>query len=158
MMQADIVCIRNIDSLIYRYFKQYCNENRLDLSINSNNSDITNIFAKSIAEVGKFYDDIKIIDQKNLTFIMEEVFWIKSCNYLEIEEYQNADRVGRMSGNKSEGLHKLQKNSRTRSAIFKVLEMYNYYIRAKHKVDFSRIQLEFIKYMSNNKDYSSYTY
>ncbi|MBR9648961.1 MAG: hypothetical protein LKF87_13010 [Clostridium tyrobutyricum] len=110
--------IKNIDSVIYRYFKQYCNKNKLDLTIESRNPIIENIITRSIVEVGKLYSDIKIISQENLNFIKEEIFWIKSCNYLEVEEYQNADRVGRMSSRSSDSMNKLHKNSRTRSAIF----------------------------------------
>jgi SOS regulatory protein LexA len=28
---------------------------------------------------------------------MDEIDWIKSCNYMELEEYQNTDRIGGMS-------------------------------------------------------------
>ncbi|MBV4424140.1 hypothetical protein KM802_02530 [Clostridium tyrobutyricum] len=57
------MCIKNIDSVIYRYFKQYCNKNKLDLTIESRNPIIENIITRSIVEVGKLYSDIKIISQ-----------------------------------------------------------------------------------------------
>lgn len=55
---------------------------------------------------------------------MDEIDWIKACNYLEPEEYQNADRVGRMRNNVPEGRQALPKNSPKREAIFAVMQNY----------------------------------
>lgn len=90
-----------------------------------------------------------------------------------------------MSNKVGDGPQKLQKNSKTRSAIFKVMELYDISLRADNKVDFNdmsilalnqvkqrpirkythiicdesqdltRVQLEFINALTNNKNYSS---
>ncbi|WP_163195399.1 transcriptional repressor LexA [Clostridium thermarum] len=177
--------IKNIDALMFMYFREYCNANNLKLQIENKRAVLNSIMLKAIVEVKKFFEDVKLLDQNNLSFIMEEIGWIKACKYLHEEEYQNVDRLGRMANQSGDGPQKLHKNSRTRSAIFKVLEVYNYYMRAENKVDFydmslmaldqvkkkplrkythiiadesqdfTRLQLEFIYALCNNKEYSS---
>nr|WP_253199374.1 3'-5' exonuclease [Clostridium tagluense] len=164
---------------------EYCKSNNLQLVVESNRAAISNIIVKAIFDAKKYYADVKILEQGNLNFILEEIGWIKACRYLNVEEYQNADRIGRMSNQIVEGPQKLQKNSRTRSAIFKVMELYDFSMRASKKVDFNdvslmaleqvrkrpikkythiicdesqdftRVQLEFIYALANNKNYSS---
>ena len=177
--------IKNIDALMYRYFMEYCKSNNLRLSVESNRAAISNIIVKAIFDAKKYYADVKILEQSNLNFILEEIGWIKACRYLNVEEYQNTDRIGRMSNQIVDGPQKLQKNSRTRSAIFKVMELYDLSMRINNKVDFNdvsllaleqvrkrpiikythiicdesqdltRVQLEFINALINNKNYSS---
>lgn len=177
--------IKNIDALMFGYFREYCVSRNLKLQIENKRAVITGIMLKAMSEVKKFFEDVKLLEQGNLSFIMEEIGWIKACKYLHVEEYQNADRLGRMSNQSGEGPQKLHKNSKTRSAIFKVMEVYNHYMRAENKVDFhdmslmaleqvkkrplkkythiisdesqdlTRVQLEFIYALCNNKDYSS---
>jgi DNA helicase-2/ATP-dependent DNA helicase PcrA len=177
--------IKNIDALMYKYFMDYCKSNNLKLSVECKRPIISNIIITAILDAKKYYPDVKIIDQNNLSFIIEEISWIKACRYLEVEEYQNADRIGRMSSQIGDGPQKLQKNSTTRSAIFKVMELYDARMRNDNKVDFqdvallaleqikknfskkythiisdesqdfTRVQLEFIHELMNNKDYSS---
>jgi SOS regulatory protein LexA len=177
--------IKNIDTLIYRYFMEYCKVNNLKYQVEAKRPVINSIMLKAIAEVKKYFNDVKILELNNLSFIMEEIAWIKSCKYLHIEEYQNADRLGRMAHQNSDGPQKLQKNSKTRSAIFKVMEFYDYLMRAENKVDFqdmslmaleqvkkktimrythvisdesqdlTRVQLEFLYALGSDKDYSS---
>ncbi|NLM35750.1 MAG: UvrD-helicase domain-containing protein [Clostridiales bacterium] len=177
--------IKNIDALMFSYFRQYCLENNLNLTIEGSRAHLNNIMLKAIAEVRKKFEDVKLLESSNLNFIMEEIGWIKACKYLHEEEYQNVDRLGRMANQTGDGPQKLLKNSRTRSAIFKVMEAYNHHLREENKVDFydmalialeqakrkpikkythiisdesqdlTRVQLEFIYSLCNNKEYSS---
>lgn len=133
--------IKNIDALMYVYFREYCKENNLKLQIENKRAALNNIMLKAIVEVKKYFDDVKILEQGNLNFIFEEIAWIKACKYLYEEEYQNVDRLGRMANQFGDGPQKLQKNSRTRSAIFKVLQVYNHYMKEENKVDFYDMSL-----------------
>ncbi|MBX4271087.1 transcriptional repressor LexA [Clostridium estertheticum] len=175
--------IKNIDALMYRYFMEYCKSNNLQLQVESRQAIISSIIIKAIYDAKQYYSDVKIIEQSNLNFISEEIGWIKACRYLDVEEYQSADRIGRMSNH--DGPQKLQKNSKTRSAIYKIMQLYDISMRANKKVDFNdvsllaleqikkkpikkythiisdesqdltRVQLEFIYELMNNKNYSS---
>lgn len=119
---------------------------------------------------------------------MDEIDGIKSCNYLELEEYQNTDRIGRMNSQGSEGPQKLMKNSETRGAIFQLMLQYNEKLIQKGYIDFkdmamlalqqakkrveikythilidesqnlTRVQLEFLKLLYRQKDYSSFVF
>ncbi len=179
--------IKTIDSLMYYYFQKYIKENNLNLSV-INNSDSQEALIDAINMESKKYPHIEFINSKNLSFIKEEIMWIKSCNYMDIEEYQNIDRLGRVSRNNSEGPQKLKKNSVQRQAIFEIMEKYDEILKGKGKVDFqtvglialkyakenpskkythilidesqdlTRVQIEFIKTLYKEKDYSSITF
>ena len=135
--------------------------------------------AQCIAEMQKVYPAVNLIDQKNKKFLLDEIDWIKACNYMEPEEYQNADRVGRMRNNVP------PKNSPKREAIFAVMQNYTERMKRLGYIDFkdmalmaleearlgvhqqythillgesqdlTRVQLEFLKLLYNGKDYSS---
>lgn len=176
--------IKNIDALMYLYFMEYCKEKKIKLEL-VNNRDVTNIMINAMAEARKLYPDVKILDQRYYNFVIEEVTWIKACKYLNEEEYQSTDRLGRMANQSGDTPQKLQKNSKTREAIFKVMEIYNSCLRKQNKVDFqdialialeqvkkrpirkythvicdesqdlTRVQLEFLYATLNKKSYSS---
>lgn len=182
------VDIKNIDSIMYAYFKDYCKVNKLNLEVESKRVHLINHMNRAMAEVRKDAMDVKYLEPSFLPFIMEEIGWIKACKYLDVEEYQEADRIGRMSAQKGDGPQKLQKNSKARAAIFRVMEVYNMALRAEGKVDFhdmalyaleqtrvsfykkythiivdesqdlTRVQLEFLKNIVNKKEYSSVTF
>ncbi len=179
--------IRNIDSLMYTYYNTYKSENNLKLTL-ANTEEIQNALIDAIAMVSSKYPDIKIIGNKNLTFLKDEIMWIKACNYIDLYEYQTIDRVGRVSKANQDGPQKIRKNSRQRSAIFEVLNLYNENLKKKNKIDFndmnllalkqakrshgkkythilidecqdlSKVQLEFLNTLYNYKNYSSITF
>lgn len=178
----DKLYIKTIDSIMFRYFASYIKEERL---IIASDKQTTKAMIDAIMSVKEKYEKVNILDKKNLTFIKEEIRWIKSCNYTDIEEYQTIDRIGRISNNNIESPHKLRKNSLIRQAIFEVMLQYNENLRkdklvdyqdvalialkqAKSRVeekythiivdetqDLTRVQLEFIKTLYMNKNYSS---
>ena len=43
--------------------------------------EINNILLEAIAIVNKIYPKVKLLSQRNLSFIREEIIWIKACNY-----------------------------------------------------------------------------
>ena len=179
--------ISTVDSLSVSYFNKYKKENNLSLSIASRN-DIQQALIEAITIVGKKYPHIKMISPKLLSFINDEIVWIKGCNYMEIEEYQNVDRIGRVMKANSDGPQKLSKNSEKRNAIFEIMLNYNEILLKNNKVDFqdvllialkeagknpikkythilidesqdlSRVQIEFLKKLYNEKEYSSITF
>ena len=179
--------IKNIDSLMYGYFKKYESCKNIDFKI-ATKFQVQKALKDSIISNSKKYTDIDLLDVKNLSFIRDEILWIKSCNYTVLEEYQNVDRIGRTNQNSSEGPQKLRKNSRQREAIFAVMSDYNENLREESLIDFqdmaaialkyvssnncrrythilidesqdlSRVQLEFLKALYNEKEYSSITF
>ena len=174
--------IKTIDSIMFRYFASYIKEERL---IIASDKQTTKAMIDAIMSVKEKYEKVNILDKKNLTFIKEEIRWMKSCKYTDIEEYQTIDRIGRISNNNIESPHKLRKNSLIRQAIFEVMLQYNENLRKDKLVDYqdvalialkqaksqveekythiivdetqdlTRVQLELIKTLYMNKNYSS---
>lgn len=179
--------IKTIDSLIYSYFNEYKKENNSKLKL-ATNEQSKKALIDAIRCVAKEKENIKIIDTKFFNFIKEEIQWMKGCNYIELEVYQSVDRIGRVSKKNGETPQKLRKNSEQRGAIYEVLIEYNKnllkdglldfqdiqlialnqvaksnkkrytHILIDESQDLSRIQLEFLKALYNEKPYSSLTF
>ncbi|SHJ76324.1 SOS regulatory protein LexA [Hathewaya proteolytica DSM 3090] len=184
-MDKNKVKICTVDSLIYEYYKRFTVKNKLNLNVLSDNKLKQKYILDSINLVKKSFPQVKILQSSNnLSFFVDEIEWIKACNYREIEEYQNCQRKGRTSRN-NDGPQKLLKNSDVREAIFTVMQRYQDFMAKDGFVDFqdisqmaldeiktevkqkythiivdesqdlSRIQLEFISHLYNENDYSS---
>ncbi|WP_297712379.1 3'-5' exonuclease [Clostridium sp.] len=178
----DKLYIETIDNIMFKYFILNTKNEKLKIA---NDKQVTKALLDAIMKIRENYKKINVLDQKNLTFIKEEIRWMKSCNYTDIEEYQNVDRIGRISNNNIESPHKLRKNSQIRQAIFEVMLQYNENLKKDKLVDvqdislialkqgkshveekythiivdetqdLTRVQLEFIKRLYMNRSYSS---
>lgn len=177
--------IKTIDSIMYRYFILYMKNQKTEKLSVASQEQATNALIEAITKVKKKYEEVKALNVQNLIFIKEEICWIKACNYMNIEEYQSVDRLGRTASNNGEGPQKLRKNSKVRESIFEVMLQYNENLRKDKLVDFqdialmaleavkvkaekkythiiidetqdlTKVQLEFIKSLYINKNYSS---
>lgn len=178
----DKLYIETIDNIMFKYFILNTKNEKLKIA---NDKQVTKALLDAIIKVRENYKKINVLDEKNITFIKEEIRWMKSCNYIDIEEYQNVDRIGRISNNNIESPHKLRKNSQIRQAIFEVMLQYNENLKKDKLVDvqdislialrqaqkqveekythiivdetqdLTRVQLEFIKRLYMNRSYSS---
>ena len=181
----DKLYIETIDNMMFKYFTSYIKEEKLEILRFATEKQKNKAMVEAINVVKQEYEKVNVLDRKNLTFIIEEIRWMKSCNYTDIEEYQTIDRIGRISNNNVESTHKLRKNSKIRKAIFEVMIQYNDNLKkeklvdlqdvalmalrqAKREVgekythiivdetqDLTRVQLEFIKTLYMNRSYSS---
>ena len=178
----DKLYIETIDNIMFKYFILNTKNEKLKIA---NDKQVTKALLDAIIRVRENYKKINVLDEKNITFIKEEIRWMKSCNYTDIGEYQNIDRIGRISNNNIESPHKLRKNSQIRQAIFEVMLQYNENLKKDKLVDvqdislialrqaqkqveekythiivdetqdLTRVQLEFIKTLYMNRSYSS---
>ncbi|GAA0076600.1 hypothetical protein UT300005_09780 [Clostridium sp. CTA-5] len=179
--------IKTINSIMYMYFNSYKNQYNEKLTIASP-KECKNELIDAINFVSNKYENVEVINSKYLQFIKEEIIWIKACNYMDLQEYQCVDRIGRVININSDGPQKLRKNSKQRNAIFDVLLKYNDNLKKINKVDLqdmalialkeaekchiekythilidesqdlTRVQLEFLKILYNKKAYSSITF
>ncbi|MCT4617865.1 MAG: transcriptional repressor LexA [Marinisporobacter sp.] len=182
------VDIQTIDSIMYKYFMNFKKKKKLEYEVLYNNKEKINILSESIAQMKKEYPKVKILDQKKTLFMLDEIDWIKSCDYMEKEEYQNIDRLGRMSNKGKEGPQRLNKRSDSRAAIFEVMLLYNEKLKEKGYIDFkdmallaleeakngvqkkythilidesqdlTRVQIEFLKLLYHPKEYGSFCF
>lgn len=185
---SDKLEIRTVDSLILYYFNQYKEKHKKKITIASN-KECEELLKDAIKFIHKKHekDKLDLLDPKYKKFIQEEIMWIKSCNYLELNDYQNVNRTQR--SNKLKGNSKiLRKNSKQRQVIHEILTQYNKNLKKINKIDFqdmallalesahkkqsksythifahdceklTKVQLEFLKALHNNKIYSSITF
>lgn len=127
----DKLYIETIDNMMFKYFTSYIKEEKLEKLRVATEKQINKAMVEAINVVKQEYEKVNVLDRKNLTFIIEEIRWMKSCNYTDIEEYQTIDRIGRISNNNVESTHKLRKNSKIRKAIFEVMIQYNDNLKKK---------------------------
>lgn len=186
---SDKLEISTIDSLMSYYFNKYNKSHKIKLDI-ATISECKNELKKAITVIAKKYENKKLIilNIEFSEFIQEEIQWIKSFNYIDLEEYQNAHRLGRVS--KANGCIPkiLRKNSKQRQVVYEVLVEYNNNLKKKNKVDIqdmallaleeaqrnpsknythifidnsqdlTKVQIEFLETLYNYKNYSSITF
>jgi SOS regulatory protein LexA len=181
----DRVKITTVDGLIYPYYLRYSKREGKNFSTEANNNEKFKIIGEYLEKLPEEYNDLTLLTQENIKFLYDEIDWIKSCNYYE-EEYQNADRLG--TGKYEDHNYKLPKNSKVRKAIYRIMEFYSKELLKKGYVDFndvrrmaldemnnsigkkfthiiidesqdlSKLQLELLKNLYNEKDYSSISF
>ncbi|MFP4456655.1 MAG: S24 family peptidase [Clostridia bacterium] len=142
--------ITTIDSLIFKYFKQRCSRKDIKLEILTDKNVIFRYLHESIREIQSKFLDVDLVKSENARFLLEEIDWMKACNYLKLEQYQNADRLGRMSYQSGDNPLKLRKNSDVREAIFELMKTYTKKIREKGFVDFKDIALIALEEVNEN--------
>lgn len=183
LKRNDNVYITTIDSLMYKYFQYY--QKRCETAYKpSTNIEERRFILKAIDLVKDKYPSCKILSPKNSNFLLDEVMWIQACNIDDEETYQTIDRIGRATGG-SGTPQKLLKNSEIRAAIFTLMNTFNQLLKQNGKVtfkmmnqlalkeaqemnhgkythiiidesqDLTKVQLEFIKCIYQEKKYAS---
>lgn len=171
------------DSLMYKYFKRYTR--RMNLSLETTTKQVErSIIGKAVHKLQQHYPKMKILSPKYSDFLLDEVNWINACQIENVETYQQVDRIGRAAGG-SGSPQKLTKNSSLRKAIFELMELFNEllmelgfvtfykmnlmalqeaqqmnhgkytHIIIDESQDLTKVQLEFLKCIYQEKPYSS---
>lgn len=123
-----------LDNIINKYFLEFKKQNSLSLEVINDEDKKAGIVNECIHMNKKLYPGMKILDSKYVDFFVDEIKWIKSCNYVELQAYQNADRVGRKC-EKGSGPQRLLKNSKAREAVFNVMLSYNEALGKNNLID-----------------------
>jgi SOS regulatory protein LexA len=182
------VDIQTVDSLMHSYFRDYLNQNNINYELGPPKAVKFEIISEGIAKLKKQYPQVAILNQKNKVFLIDEIQWIKDCLYLEVEEYQNVDRIGKVKAQSESQPQRLAKNSETRKAIYELMLFYDDALHKRGFISFSemrilalqqaekhpkqkyshiivdesqdltRAQLLFLKRIYNQKDYSSFAF
>ncbi len=177
------VNIVTMDSIMYKYFIRHQKNNKTKLKL-ANRAMEYKTMIEAINQISEEYPTIKLISPKNNYFLLDEIDWIKACGIVDVETYQNIDRIGRANGGGGTP-QKLVKNSPLRAAIFDLMIKYDTLLRHQGLVDFktinlialdevrqhpaekythiiidesqdlTKVQLEFLKCVYNEKKYSS---
>lgn len=129
--------IKTIDSLITKRLNDYLRKQGKEIlcNIDNNNSVKRDYIKKALHKISLQYPPNTLLSEKNLSFLMEEVDWMRQCLYLTKEEYLQVDRLGRNSIGASR--FRLTKDSPNREAIFDLCTMYEKLLRQNHKTDYA---------------------
>lgn len=144
------VFITNVDSMMFKYFARYQKKNKISLKLTTKDVEFKTI-VQAINEISHEYSTIKLISPKNATFLLDEIDWIKACNIMDIDTYQEIDRVGRASGG-SGTPQKLTKNSQLRAAIFDLMIKYDQLLERQGYVDYKKMNIIALKEVQMNSE------
>lgn len=177
------IAIVTIDSLMFKFYNRYLTRVKKKYEIATIHME-NQVMVKAIHQLKDKYPTIKVLSPKYSYFLLDEVTWINACNISDIETYQNIDRIGRTTGG-SGTPQKLTKNSQLRATIFELMETFNHLLeehgyitfkkmnllaleeaqqmnheRYTHIIidesqDLTKVQLEFLKCIYNQKSHSS---
>ncbi|MCB2306271.1 UvrD-helicase domain-containing protein [Clostridium estertheticum] len=178
--------VLTLESIIYKYFLKYEDRYKLKKEIIIEN-DKKNIMKDCILKVKDNYPRLRILQIDYTQFFIDEVKWIKSCNYLKADLYLQVNRTGRKC-EKGQGPQRINKNSTARKAIYELMIMYNEKLNLENFVDdedvniyalkmlqsvsmgkythiiidksnnLTKVQLEFINALYKQKSYSTMTF
>lgn len=151
--QVDKIHLETIDNIVYSYFLEYKRKNKLHCRVIFREEQ-QQVIRQCFKEIREKYKRVKQLREEYIDFFIDEINWIKDCNYVELDQYQSADRVGRKV-KKEEGPQRLLKNSKTREAIFNLMLLYNNKLKEKSLVDYRDVILLATKEVENsNKKYT----
>jgi superfamily I DNA/RNA helicase len=129
------VRISSIDDLVYQHYREYCASNCLSFEISDEKNYYLDILYEGIDTLILEYPEVVYLDKKFKQFLLDEIEWIRACGYGDIQQYQNADRVG-LQDFDGERPYKLNKNSKSRKAIFELMVYFTESCRSKGKIDY----------------------
>lgn len=137
-LDKEKVHIRTMDSLITSQLNYFVKKQGKEVFCNienQKNSEKRDYMKRALQKISSKYPDNTLLNEKNLSFLAEEVDWIRHCLYLSREEYLQVDRLGRNSigGNR----FRLTKGSKNREAIFDLCVMYEYLLKQDNKTDYA---------------------
>lgn len=116
-----------------------------------------NIVSECILTLKNRYKRSKLLKNSYTDFLIEELSWIKSCNYDNFESYQNADRIGRKAL-KGKGPSRLMKNSYGREVIYELFKMYNEKLKERNYIDEEDRIIYILNYLREATDKLKYTH
>ncbi|OON98538.1 MAG: hypothetical protein ATN35_00975 [Epulopiscium sp. Nele67-Bin004] len=137
-----VVDIKNIDSISYGYFK--AGHPELKTLWNDTPS-----FNEALQIAQSKYPNCRYLHQNYHKFLLDEIKWIKGCGYNTLEQYQDVERIGRMSG---DGGYRLTRNSEAREAIYFLKDTIGEILSQKNSVDGIDTNILALQYMNNNNN------
>jgi superfamily I DNA/RNA helicase len=135
------VAIKTVDSLMHAYFRDYLEQEGLALETKMSKTKRYEIIGEGIEKLKKSFPAVKILNQRNAGFLLEEIGWIKDCLYLEEEEYQSADRKGKVRPQAANAPQRLSKNSDTRRAVYELMRFFDRECERRGLIDFSAMRV-----------------
>ncbi|MGL4345704.1 MAG: S24 family peptidase [Cellulosilyticaceae bacterium] len=136
--------IKTIDSIMAGYFGKYCKAKGIRMKMEWELP--YSVMNKALGKLREKYPDEGILKADKTKFLREEIKWIKGCDYVNLEVYQQADRIGRGSA-KTEGPTLLRKDSKSRQIIFELLEEIDRLLITRGRIDGGTANILALRYM-----------
>lgn len=135
------VTILSLQDIILEYYNKYRISNDINLEYKTKESLVKLLEEEDFSEIIVDYKKkSKLIRNISLKSLLDEILWIKSCNFT-LEEYMNCTRTGTIK--------RARKNSISRKLLYSLMEMYNDKMLQNQFMDkYDRIR--FAKYFSNS--------
>ena len=143
------VKIKTIDQIIFAFYRQQeKKEGRKPRKIIMDRSkEQYQCMSRAIYQVAEKYPDQSVVQVRNMNFLLDEIAWIKSNRYTEVEVYQQVDRRGRSKGAEEDSPQRLNKSSLNRRAIFETMLQYDRLQAHQGYIDFKTLALEVLEAM-----------
>jgi superfamily I DNA/RNA helicase len=134
------VSIKTVDSLMYSYFRDYIQQHSLTLETKITKTTSYEVIAEGIEKLKKEFPAVKILAAER-RFSPGRDWLDQDCLYLEVEEYQAADRKGKVRVQAANQPQRLPKNSDTRRAVFELMRFYDSQLEARGLVSFNTMRV-----------------
>ena len=135
--------ITNIDRLMFSYFRTYLKKYKVSYQL-ANTAMRRKVLLKALLHLRDKFSEIRIFSPKYSSFLLDEIEWIKACDIPDLNAYQEIDRIGRAIEGENTP-QKLTKNSRTREAIYQLMELYDQLLMKEGYIDFKTMNLLALK-------------
>ena len=134
------VTITNIDKLMHAYFRQRNNRQPTRFKLADSQQKRLQSINQAGQQLSDAFPDVALLKPKYSRFLLAEISWIKACDIESLDAYQTIDRIGRSNG--ASGMpQKLIKNSRTREAIYRLMERYDQLLLDQGLIDFETMNM-----------------
>ena len=127
MLREEPINFFTVEDLVNKYSANYMRKTELEVALIGDEEKFQ-IVKACIQQVKLKYSRVKFIKDCNEAFIIDEINWIKACDFNTKEEYMSVDRLGRR------GI-RLIKNSVSREAMYNIVLLYNESLREKKLID-----------------------
>ncbi|NLZ47916.1 MAG: repressor LexA [Clostridiales bacterium] len=132
LLSEEKVNFFTIEDLVDKYYSQYISNSKIKPLIINKEEQIA-ILAECVEELKSQYNKVRFIKDANVDFIADEINWIKSNDFNNLEEYMKADRFYR-SKKKGHPV-RLNKKSKSREAICSVMKLYINKLKERNLID-----------------------
>lgn len=156
---SEKIKLKKFGDIVDHFYLKYKNMTEINWEVLKDKKEIQTIVVDSILKTREEYPRNRILKKENWEFFHDEIRWIKSCNYNDLNDYLESPRLGRRKQMK--GPKTIKKGSSARRAIIDLFQIYNEnlkkhnYIDYEDKLFYANKALEYLKRENINREYFS---
>ncbi|GAA0180831.1 LexA family transcriptional regulator [Clostridium sediminicola] len=157
--ESEKIKLKNFADILDHYYLKYKNITEVEWVVMNEKKEIKSIVEDSLHKTQEKFPRIRILKKENWEFFYDEIKWIKSCKYNDLNEYLDAPRLGRRKQKK--GPKTIKKGSSARKAIIELFQIYNENLKEHNFIDYedklfyANEALEYLKKENLKREYLS---